>query len=110
MATNIYLGYPPENIKQWIIENHKPTTKLTDPLCFTAKEAGSTIKMRQTSDMTDEGEIITAQTIYLETSFTGDEGSWTDFIVSTDNEGTDGTIITLPNVGDKVYFRAKQDN
>jgi hypothetical protein len=44
-----------------------------------------------------------APTVYLETSPTGEEGSWTDFIVGS-------TTITLANVGDKVYFRAKQDN
>ena len=94
MATKIYLGYPPENIKKWIKEHYKPAFKLTDPLCFTAKEAGSTIKMVKRSS---------APTVYLETSPTGEEGSWSDFIVGS-------TTITLENVGDKVYFRAKQDN
>jgi hypothetical protein len=51
-------------------------------------------------------------TVYLETSPTGKEGSWSDFTVCTFNEDTsevndDGTTITLANVGDKVYFRAK---
>ena len=94
MATEIYLGYPPENIKKWIEKNYKPAFKLTDPLCFTAEEAGSTIKMSKSSS---------APTVYLETSYTGEEGSWSDFIVGS-------TTITLANVGDKVYFRAKQDN
>ena len=82
MATKIYLGYPPENIKKWIEKNYKPAFKLTDPLCFTAKEAGSTIKMVKRSS---------APTVYLETSPTGEEGSWSDFIV-------DSTTITLKNV------------
>ena len=104
MATEIYLGNPPENIKKWIKENYKSTTP--NYLCFTAEEAGSTITMVKEGD---------APTVYLETSPTGEEGSWTDFTVCTLNEDTyeannDGTIITLPNVGDKVYFRAKQDN
>jgi hypothetical protein len=60
-------------------------------LCFTAEEAGSTVKMSKNSS---------APTVYLETSPTGEEGSWTDFTV-------DSTTITLANVGDKVYFRAK---
>jgi hypothetical protein len=63
-------------------------------LCFTAEEAGSTVKMRK---------FGSAPTVYLETSTTGKEGSWTDFTVGS-------TTITLTNVGDKVYFRAKQDN
>ena len=105
MATEIYLGYPPENIKKWIEKNYKPAFKLTDPLCFTAEEAGSTIKMSKHRS---------PPTVYLETSPTGEEGSWSDFIVCTDDENgnlnNDGTTIILANVGDKVYFRAKQDN
>ena len=93
MSTEIYLGNPPENIKKWIEENYKPAFKLTDPLCFTAEEAGSTVTMLIKGS---------APTVYLETSPTGEEGSWTDFIAGT-------TTITLANVGDKVYFRAKQD-
>jgi hypothetical protein len=58
---------------------------------------------------------VSAPTVYLETSPTGEEGSWTDFTVCTYNyenweSNDDGTTITLANVGDKVYFRAKQDN
>jgi hypothetical protein len=34
MSTNIFLGYPPENIKQFIIENYGQ--KDSGPLCFTA--------------------------------------------------------------------------
>ena len=90
MATKIYLGYPPENIINWI----KNAERLKKPLCFTAEEAGSTIKMSK---------YRSAPTVYLETSPTGEEGSWSDFIVGS-------TTITLENVGDKVYFRAKQDN
>ena len=105
MATEIYLGYPPENIKKWIKEHYKPAFKLTDPLCFTAEEAGSTIKMSKHRS---------PPTVYLETSYTGEEGSWSDFIVCTEDENgnsnNDGTTIILANVGDKVYFRAKQDN
>ena len=77
MATEIYLGYPPENIKKWIEKNYKPAFKLTDPLCFTAEEAGSTIKMSKHRS---------PPTVYLETSPTGEEGSWSDFIVCTEDE------------------------
>ena len=96
MATEIYLGYPPENIKKWIKAEaeRKYQEMLKTPLTFTAEEAGSTIKMSKSSS---------APTVYLETSYTGEEGSWSDFIVGS-------TTITLANVGDKVYFRAKQDN
>jgi hypothetical protein len=71
-----------------------PEGDLSMPLCFTAEEAGSTVKMTT---------IGSVPTVYLETSPTGEDGTWSDFIVGS-------TTITLPNVGDKVYFRAKQDN
>lgn len=101
MATEIYLGYPPEHIKKWIKENYKPAFKLTDPLCFTAEEAGSTVQMIvKEFDGPRPPDVENAPTVYLETSRTGEEGSWTEFFV-------DYTIITLKNVGDKVYFRAK---
>ena len=57
-------------------------------LCFTAEEAGSTIKMNKTGS---------APSVTLETSF--DCEIWEPFTVGE-------TTITLPNVGDKVYFRA----
>ena len=107
MATEIYLGRPPENIVNWIKAEaeRKYQEMLKTPLTFTAEEAGSTIKMVKSGS---------APTVYLETSYTGEEGSWSDFIVCTKDENgnsnNDGTIITLTNVGDKVYFRAKQDN
>ena len=107
MATEIYLGYPPENIKKWIKAEaeRKYQEMLKTPLTFTAEEAGSTIKMVK---------YDLAPNVYLETSYTGEEGSWSDFIVCTNgengNSNNDGTVITLANVGDKVYFRAKQDN
>ena len=57
-------------------------------LCFTAEEAGSTIKMNK---------VGSAPSVTLETSF--DCEIWEPFTVGE-------TTITLPNVGDKVYFRA----
>lgn len=69
-------------------------TTVIPVLYFTAEAANSTISMSKSGS---------APTVYLETSPTGEKGSWTDFTVGT-------TTITLENVGDKVYFRAKQDN
>ena len=45
---NIFLGYPPENVKQWIIDdyNRKQEEKLKIPLCFEAVDAGATIALR----------------------------------------------------------------
>ena len=62
-------------------------------LCFTAEQANSTIAMSA---------VGSAPTVYLETS-TNNGGTWSDFTVGS-------TTITLANVGDKIYFRAKQDN
>jgi hypothetical protein len=49
MATNIFLGYPPPKIKEWIENNYKPAEPEVDmtkvPLCFTANEPGSSVGM-----------------------------------------------------------------
>jgi hypothetical protein len=90
MATEIYLGCPPENIVKWIKENYKPDmTKI--PLTFTAEKAGAKISLQS-----NDGPVVT-----LETSTTGKEGSWTPYEV--------GTEITLANIGDKVMFRNSSD-
>ena len=46
--SNIFLGYPPENVKQWIIDdyNRKQEEKLKIPLCFEAVDAGATIALK----------------------------------------------------------------
>jgi hypothetical protein len=86
MATQIYLGLPPPNVVKWIKENYKPDmTKV--PLTFTAEEPGAKLSLKSNS-----GPAVT-----LETSPTGEEGSWTPYTV--------GTEITLANIGDKVMFR-----
>jgi hypothetical protein len=89
MATSIYLGNPPENIKKWIEENYGPKEDpmLKVPLTFTAEEAGAKLSL-----VSNNGPAVT-----LETSPTGEEGSWTPYTV--------GTEITLANVGDKIMFR-----
>ena len=103
MATNIYLGYPPENIKQWIIENHKPTTKLTDPLCFTAIN----------SDPDSESSI---RLIALDDDSWEECPSWCSFIYSTDemktwNDYPDGETIYLSDCENKtVYIKAKYND
>ena len=42
---NIFLGNPPENIKQWIIEHYTPPTPVAEPLCFTAVQDGSSVSL-----------------------------------------------------------------
>ena len=69
--------------------------KLDEPLCFTAEEAGSTLHLDK---------VGTPDAISLETSTDGN--TWTDYSWS-DNTGP---TLTLSNVGDKVYMRAKNEN
>ena len=91
---NIFLGNPPENIKQWIIDdyNRKQEEKLKIPLCFEAVDAGATIALNCNGD--------NLKTATFQTSTDGQ--NWTDYTYATD--------ITLTNAGDKVYFKAKEDN
>ena len=92
MATNIFLGFPPENIKQFIIENYgKPVDMTKVPLTFTAEEAGAKLSLKSSN----------GPTVTLETSPTGKEGSWQPYNI--------GDEITLANVGDKIMFRNSSD-
>ena len=86
--TKIYLGNPPEHIKQWIIEHSKPQC---DALCFTAKYNQATLRLSQLGN---------PDSINLQTSFDG--SSWTPYNV--------GDVITIPNIGGKVYFKAVGSN
>ena len=43
---NIFLGNPPESIRQWIIEHYTPPTPAAGPLCFEAVDAGATIALK----------------------------------------------------------------
>ena len=50
---NIFLGNPPENIRQWIIAdyNRKQEEKLkTTPLCFEAVDSGATVALKCNGD------------------------------------------------------------
>ena len=91
---NIFLGNPPENIKQWIIAdyNRKQEEKLKTPLCFEAVDSGATIALKCNGN--------NLKTATFQTSTDGQ--NWTDY--------TYGTDITLANAGDKVFFKAKEDN
>ena len=91
MGTRIFLGKPPENIRQWII-NRKQEEKRKIPLCFEAVDAGATIAL------TCNGNDL--KTAIFQTSTDGQ--SWSDY--------TYATSITLTNAGDRVYFKAKDDN
>ena len=88
MGTQIFLGNPPEHIKNWIIAHSKPQC---DALCFTAKYNQSTIQLTKVGKPDD---------INLQTSFDGK--SWTPYNI--------GDTITVPNAGGKVYFKAVGQN
>ena len=64
---------------------------LCDALCFTAKQAGSTVKLTK---------VKSAPDVNLQTSTDG--VSWTPYAVE--------DVITLANVNDKVYFKAVGSN
>ena len=90
MATQIYLGLPPPNVVKWIKEHYKPVMSNV-PLTFTAEEPNATFSLYSYG-----GPAVT-----LETSTTGEEGTWTSYTV--------GDEITLANVGDKIMFRNSSD-
>ena len=91
---NIFLGNPPESIRQWIINdyNHKQEENRKVPLCFEAVDAGATVALKCIGN--------NLKTAAFQTSTYGQ--NWSDYAYETG--------ITLANAGDKVYFRAKDDN
>ena len=93
MGTQIFLGNPPANVEQWIKDHYGPV--VSEALCFTAEEVGSTLHLDK---------VNSPNAISLETSTDG--SNWKDYTWS----GHTGTTLTLSNVGDKVYMRAKTDN
>ena len=66
-------------------------SKLDEPLCFTAVDDGATIAFNKVGS-SNSANIVTST----------DKRTWTDYEF--------GTVITLANAGDKVYFRAKDEN
>lgn len=84
-ASNIPTGW----LKQ------EPQEPVDTPLTFTATQANSTVKLNK---------VGSPRAISLETSTDG--RTWTDY------SWTDktGDTLTLANVGDKVYMRAKTEN
>ena len=90
MAKKIFNGEPLFQIKEHFIETYLPKR-----FRFIAQQENSTIRL-------DKQNNVNAQIV---TSFDGK--TWTDY--SWNNSGT-GNSITLQNIGDKVYFRAKTQN
>ena len=100
MATSIYLGMPPETIKNWIIAEaeRKQQEMLKTPLHFTANEDNSSVSLAYWDDL---------QCIYIDSwswyefeySMTGEDDDWFDYTI--------GQVIEL-NKDETVYFRAKR--
>ena len=85
-ANSGFLG----NVKAWGEEEPAPIW-----ICFTAEQANSTVHLDK---------VGSPDTIYLETSTDG--STWTDYSWT----NSTGNTLTLTNVGDKVYMRAKTEN
>lgn len=81
-----FLGMPPPNVVAWIKDK-----KLREPLCFTAIDASATIAFNKVG-APDAASIMTSI----------DKQTWEPY--------TFNTVITLANPGDKVYFRATDEN
>ena len=88
-ATQMYFG----DVKIWP-EEQPPVTN--DWLCFTAQEANSTVRLDKNNS--------SLSSVSLETSYDG--SNWTDYSWT----NSTGSTLTLANVGDKVYMRAKNEN
>lgn len=93
MATEIYLGYPPEHIKKWIKAEaeRKQQERLKEPLCFTAEEPNATLYFNKGDFVEYDNQVV----------FSYDKQNWSNYEF--------GTAITLANVDDKVYFKATDD-
>ena len=93
---NIFLGNPPENIKQWIIDHYTPPTPpASGPLCFTAEQDGSSVSLiGYDNDMFEQIDIFAS----LQCST--DNSTWQEW---------DGHVINL-NAGQKVYIKALNPN
>lgn len=72
-----------------------PPTPTNEWLCFTATQANSTVHLDK---------VGSPDAISLETSTNG--STWTDYSWT----DSTGDTLTLANVGDKVYMRAKNEN
>jgi hypothetical protein len=105
MATSIYLGNPPENIKKWIKENYKPDmTKV--PLHFTANEDGSSVSLLCYDAAANDwkGGLVDS---WCKLDYSMDGTTWNTYIDPDSEDETlhRGKVINL-NKDETVYFRA----
>ena len=104
MATNIFLGFPPENIKQFIIENYGPKEDpmLKVPLHFTANEDSSSVSLVCWND-----KMYDFIDSWCKLDYSMDGKSWNTYIDPDSEDETlhRGKVINL-NKGETVYFKA----
>lgn len=74
-----------------VVKWTKPSPVVADYLCFTAEQAYSTITM-----------LKGGSTANPTVEYSTDATNWTPFVIG-------DTIVTLENVGDKVYFRGDNE-
>jgi hypothetical protein len=103
MSTNIFLGYPPENIKQFIIKNYGQTDMTKVPLHFTANEDNSSVSLV----CYDENDMCDFIDAWCKLDYSMDGTTWNTYIDpdSDDEELRRGKVINL-NKGETVYFKA----
>ena len=95
---NIFLGNPPENIKEWIIEHYTPPTPpASGPLCFTAEQDGSSVSLVYQNNY---GPITDPTPPNLQYSL-NDTEHWTEYEIN--------QIIPLAK-DTKVFFKANGQN
>ena len=97
MITECFLGKPPQNVEDYILTKHP------NPLCFTAVDAGAVVQLKCV------GTNLKTQVFQTST----DKINWTDHSFNSRGmlvNSRTSTEFILPNVGDKIYFKAKTDN
>lgn len=100
----MFFGNPSYQTIQWI-KNHSDTNK-SIPLCFTAVTDGVDIQL-QCIGSTLKTQIYQTSTDRLNwTDHSFDSNGW---LVMTETPEK-STKFILANAGDKIYFRAKEDN
>lgn len=106
--TKIYLGYPPEHIKNWILRHQNSGSGLDKPLRFTTAETGASVCLNRWLYNEVTNEMIIDNTtedsddkklINLQYSLNG--GSWSKYTI--------GTAITLDE-NKYVEFKAIESN
>ena len=99
--TEIYLGNPPEHIKNWIIAHSKP--QLTE-LCFTAEAANSSVKLQKQGSIAIEGfNGLEYKKVSATQLLAAGSDEWKPYTLGTFGQNNE---LSGLNAGDKVYMRA----